>query len=123
MTLSEIYAAFAVGLTGVAAWKIGFFLVWKLGYKRLYRKVTFRKQSFDAALQALIRAGEKVSQKTMEQVKISYSDDSYSIYSIGESADQIERVLSGFNRLSDEDKAKLDAVMKEIRPFESEVKQ
>lgn len=123
MTLPEVYAAFAVGLTGVAAWKIGFFLVWKLGYKRLYRKVTFRKQSFDAALQALIRAGEKVSQKTMEQVKISYSDDSYSIYSIGESADQLERVLSGFNRLSDEDKAKLDAVMKEIRPFESEVKQ
>lgn len=123
MTLPEVYAAFAVCLTGVAAWKIGFFLVWKLGYKRLYRKVTFRKQSFDAALQALIRAGEKVSQKTMEQVKISYSDDSYSIYSIGESADQLERVLSGFNRLSDEDKAKLDAVMKEIRPFESEVKQ
>ncbi|GAA0353581.1 hypothetical protein L9H26_18925 [Morganella psychrotolerans] len=122
MTLSEIYGAFAVGLTGVAAWKTGFFLVWQLGYKRLYRKVSFRKQSFDAALQVLIRAGEKVSQKTMEQVKISYSDDSYSIYSIGESADQLERVLSGFNRLSDEDKVKLDAVMKEIRPFESEVK-
>lgn len=89
-------------------------LVWNVAYKRLYKKVSFKKQKVDDGLQSLCRAFEKFKGKRVDSIKVTFEDDSTQTSFFGDAGDQVVKTIEAFETLSEDDKQKLSNLAKEI---------
>ncbi|MEX9786035.1 hypothetical protein AB7W23_21580 [Providencia rettgeri] len=89
-------------------------LIWNVAYKRLYKRVSFKKQKVDENLQSLCRAFEKFKGKRVDSIKVVFEDDSTHSTFFGDACDQVIQTIEAFETLSEDEKQKLSNVAQEI---------
>nr|AKG47564.1 hypothetical protein pA_00124 [Pectobacterium carotovorum] len=114
MNLTSILT-FALFLTlCLIASRLVAWLIWNVTYKRLYKKVSFKKQKVDENLQSLSRAFEKFKGKRIDSIKVVFEDNSTQTTFFGDACNQVIQAIEVFETLSEDEKQKLSNVAQEI---------
>ncbi|EPG3568352.1 hypothetical protein ON011_003286 [Providencia rettgeri] len=89
-------------------------LLWNVGYKRLYKKVSFKRQKVDESLQSLNRAYEKYKGVRVDSIKVVFENGVAKTTFFGAACDEIINTIKTYETLDEAEKQRLNEVVQSI---------